>query len=67
MLAVSGIMAARSVTGLRKIEDVVCLSLKHHPDIHPGLEPGKYEYTCPDCGTMIRFVIGPEGRFLYSI
>lgn len=44
---------------LRKIADVpkACMDPEHHPPSHIVLEPGVYEYTCPACGRVTRFMI----------
>lgn len=34
-----------------------CLSPEHNPPSHIVLQPGTYEYTCPSCGTTMRFTI----------
>jgi len=47
---------------LRKIETVdwrqkPCYSNQHNPPSHMVYEPGTYEWTCPVCGQVTRFVI----------
>jgi len=51
--------AKESRGGLKKIADAKppCMSPNHKPPMHISLEPGVYEYTCPDCGETIRFEV----------
>ena len=45
--------------GLRKVADVEepCMSPAHNPPTMILLEPGVYEYTCPNCGKVTRFSV----------
>lgn len=45
--------------GLRKISDLpgACTSPEHNPPNMIVLEPGVYEYTCPQCGKITRFIV----------
>ena len=45
--------------GLRKIGGIKppCLGREHMPPMHIVLEPGQYEYICPDCGHRTVFTV----------
>ena len=45
--------------GLRKIADAPqpCFHPEHNPPTHIVLEPGLYEYTCPNCGRTSTFTV----------
>ena len=45
---------------IRKIKDLKtpCMSAAHNPSDGIVLEPGVYEYICPDCGEKTELVIG---------
>ncbi|MDG6938408.1 MAG: hypothetical protein JRN42_07740 [Nitrososphaerota archaeon] len=42
-----------------------CDSYKHNPPMQIVLEPGRYRWTCPDCGERTEFVVPRTlyGRF----
>jgi len=44
---------------LKKIKDYtrVCISPEHNPPTNIVLEPGKYEYECPVCGKITKFIV----------
>lgn len=46
-------------SSLRKISDIplTCRSENHNPPGNMCLSPGLYEWTCPDCGEKITFVV----------
>jgi hypothetical protein len=45
--------------GLRRIGDLpdICTSTEHNPPGHIVLRDGVYEYECPSCGFVRRFVV----------
>ena len=48
----------------KKIEDSkweinTCKSPEHNPPMHIVLQPGNYEWTCPQCGN-VQIIIVPE-------
>jgi hypothetical protein len=45
--------------GIRKVRDIrlPCLSSEHYPPAHITLDPGEYEYTCPQCGEKTVFIV----------
>ena len=49
--------------GFRKIADLPesdrCRSKQHNPLDMIVLQPGIYEYTCPDCGHVTTFTVRP--------
>lgn len=34
-----------------------CTSSEHNPPMHIVLDPGTYEYTCPQCGKKVTFTV----------
>ena len=46
-------------SGLRKIADAPnpCRHPEHNPPGNIVLDPGTYEYVCPACGKVSRFVV----------
>lgn len=46
--------------GFRKLEELkenVCRHPEHNPPTMISLPPGKYEYTCPGCGTKRPYIV----------
>ena len=45
--------------GLRRIGDcsVPCMHPEHNPPSHIVLQPGEYEWTCPECGRVTYFMV----------
>lgn len=44
--------------GLKQLEKFnPCTSPSHNPPSHIVLTPGKYEYTCPQCGYKTIFIV----------
>ena len=43
---------------LKKIKDTeICTSPEHNPPAFMHLEPGEYEWTCPQCGHITKFTV----------